>query len=138
MRKILLALLVFAVGFTLTATLYGDEPVGTGDVVVHFHKWDEDYEGIGAHAWVQLPQQCRNQLVEMNLVFILNLKMRLGAEVGFIAVYFNGEEQMDRKLTGDVNMIPLQLLKIVTHVYVFEGAETKEDVPAHYIAKRCV
>lgn len=141
MRKILLALLVFAVGFTLTATLYGDEPVGTGDVVVHFHKWDEDYEGIGAHAWgstaAAMPEPTGRD--EFGIYFEFK-DVAVGAEVGFIAVYFNGEEpDWDRKLTGDVNIDPSAVVKDeVTHVYVFEGAETKEDVPAHYIAKKDV
>ena len=101
MRKILLALLVFAVGFTLTATLYGDEPVGTGDVVVHFHKWDEDYEGIGAHAWgstaAAMPEPTGRD--EFGIYFEFK-DVAVGAEVALSLFILMVRTRLDRKFNG--------------------------------------
>ncbi|NLG31037.1 MAG: hypothetical protein GX546_00545, partial [Acholeplasmataceae bacterium] len=46
----LLLLTTFLGGLVVKAVLPAPKS-GEATVVVHFHKWDENYENVGGHAW---------------------------------------------------------------------------------------
>ena len=48
-----LLLLTFVVGGLIVQALPAPGE-GEATVVVHFHKWDENYENVGGHAWKEM------------------------------------------------------------------------------------
>lgn len=139
MKKIVLALLVLLTGFTFVLSTYADE-AETGDVVVHFHKWDNNYDGVGAHAWGSTftPTAVPTGTDDFGIYFEFK-DVEVGTELGFIAVYFNNpddnsSQNWDRKLTGDVKFEAAKKGETV-HVYVFEGADSDKEGDQAFVAK---
>lgn len=139
MKKIVLALLVLLTGFTFVLSTYADE-AETGDVVVHFHKWDNNYDGVGAHAWGSTftPTAVPTGTDDFGIYFEFK-DVEVGTELGFIAVYFdnpddNSSQNWDRKLTGDVKFEAAKKGETV-HVYVFEGADSDKEGDQAFVAK---
>ena len=50
MKKVLLAFIVLVSAVVFSANFVKADDA-TGKLVVHFQKWDNDYEGLGAHGW---------------------------------------------------------------------------------------
>lgn len=124
MKKVFLALfLVLSV-----AALFGVKAsaAGTGNLVVHFQAWDGNYENLGSWAWGSTAAGKRADGTDDFGAYYEFNDVAVGTEVGFIAVYWEGDgPDWNRKLTGDVNIPADTIIENETvHVYVFEGAAT--------------
>ena len=137
MKKVLLALLLVA-AFGLFGVRAFAEGEGTGNLVVHFKAWNEDYTELGSHAWGgPAAGKVYDGLDDFGAYWEYN-DIPVGTSVGFIAVKWPGGAgpNWDAKLTGDVNIDASAIVEgETTHVYVFEGAATSADHPGHYIAQ---
>jgi hypothetical protein len=138
MKKVLLALLllVSAIGFLGTRSFAAT----TGNLVVHFKAWDENYESLGSWAWgaVGIAGKLKDGVDEFGAYWTYNDITVDVDDIGFIAVYWVGEgPNWDAKLTGDVKIDPAVIAAgETTHVYVFQGAVTTETDPGHFVASR--
>ncbi len=152
-----LLLLTFVVGGLIVQALPAPGE-GEATVVVHFHKWDENYENVGGHAWEG------NVLVEVDGTFekknggvhptgkddfgiYFTYRFQVGetaADLGFLAVMakqWNDDgtivQNWDAKLTPEDVRIPVKDMAAgeEKHIYVFEGSrgqtadEEKGEVP---------
>lgn len=137
MKKVLLVLLLVA-AFGLFGVRAFAEGEGTGNLVIHFKAWDEDYTELGSWAWGgPAAGKVYDGLDDFGAYWEYN-DIPVGTEVGFIAVRWPGGAgpNWDAKLTGDVIIDPSAVIEgQTTHVYVFEGATTNDDNPAHFIAQ---
>jgi hypothetical protein len=122
MKKGLFAILLFAVAlvtFGLSA-----RAAGTGNLVVHFQSWTENYENLGSWAWGDTASgRLADGMDEFGAYFEFN-NVAVGTEVGFIAVTWIGSEGPDwnKKLTDDIFIPSDTIIENETvHVYVFEG-----------------
>lgn len=122
MKKGLFAILLFAVAlvtFGLSA-----RAAGTGNLVVHFQSWTENYENLGSWAWGDTAAgRLADGMDEFGAYFEFN-NVAVGTEVGFIAVTWIGTEGPDwnKKLTDDIFIPSDTIIENETvHVYVFEG-----------------
>lgn len=126
-----LVLLAFGV-FTLKAN--ADE---TGNLVIHYQNWNDDYDGLGSWAWGgPAAGKLKDGVDDFGAYWEYN-NIPVGTSVGFIAVTWDGTEGPDwgKKQTEDINISASAIIAgQTTHVYVFEGAETTDDDPAHFIA----
>ncbi len=127
MKKVLLA---FFLVLSVTA-LFGVKAfaAGTGNLVVHFQAWDGDYENLGSWAWGSTAAgKVKDGVDDFGAYWNYN-DLALGTEVGFIAVYWEGEgPNWDKKLTGDMNIPADTLIEDETvHVYIFQGAATVKE-----------
>ena len=131
---------------------------GEAKLVIHFHKWDDDYENIGAHLWsgkALVPVGENFELKdggiqatgqdEFGLYFeVYYTAGAEAADVGFIPV---GALQVkddgtivqnwDAKLSKNDVLISVKgnAAGSVTHVYVFEGSKGKDaDMEAGEVA----
>jgi hypothetical protein len=135
MKKVLLA-------FTLVLTavmFFGTRAYasGTGNLVVHFQAWDQDYETLGSWAWGDTAAGRIKDGVDSFGAYFNFDNIAVGTEVGFIAVdWVNGGPDWNAvasrgKLTGDVNLGADVIKEGKTvHVYVFEGAAGPEYLVA--------
>ncbi len=137
MKKVLVALFLGIFAFIAIGISSYAVEAGTGNLVVHFQAWEGDYEGLGSHAWGgPAAGKLHDGVDDFGVYYEFN-DIPVGTEVGFIAVYWEGEgPNWDRKLTGDIFIDPSAVVEgETTHVYVFEGAATTDDDPGHYIAR---
>jgi hypothetical protein len=124
MKKVLsvffLAVMTFVLGISVNAA-----GAGTGDLVVHYHSWDNDYTDLGSHAWggTATPKETFDGTDDFGVYFEY-ADVPTGTEVGFIAVdWANGSQNWDAKHTGDVFIHSSVIIENeVSHVYLFEGA----------------
>lgn len=127
MKKVLLA---FFLVLSVTA-LFGVKAfaAGTGNLVVHFQAWDGDYENLGSWAWGSTAAGKVKDGVDDFGAYWNYDDVALDTEVGFIAVYWEGDgPNWDKKLTGDVNIPSDTIIEDETvHVYVFQGAATVKE-----------
>lgn len=137
MKKVLL-LLLLVVSFGFFGVQLLAEDVETGNIVVHFKAWDEDYTELGSWAWGgPAAGKVYDGIDDFGAYWEYN-DIPVGTSVGFIAVLWPGGAGPDwnNKLTGDVNIDASAIVAgQTTHVYVFEGAATSETNPGHYIAR---
>ncbi len=137
MKKVLLVLLLVA-AFGLFGVRAFAEGEGTGNLVIHFKAWDENYTELGSWAWGgPAAGKVYDGLDDFGAYWEYN-DIPVGTEVGFIAVIWPGGAgpNWDAKLTGDVKIDPSAIIEgQTTHVYVFEGAATNDNNPAHFIAQ---
>ncbi|MBE0700672.1 MAG: hypothetical protein IH571_03190, partial [Acholeplasmataceae bacterium] len=125
MKKVfsIVLLLAFSLGFALNLSAAEE---GTGNIVFHFHAWDnvyEDGEGntIGVHAWGDTiaPTSTPTGIDEFGIYFEFN-GVEVGTTPGFIAVYFDGESQLwSRKQTGNIEPGDIIVEGETVHVYAF-------------------
>lgn len=136
MKKVLLGLIFMATAFGIFGvTSYA---AGTGNLVVHFKAWNEDYTDLGSWAWGDTAAGRIADGTDSFGAYFNFDNIAVGTEVGFIAVYWNPDHlgpNWDRKVTQNV-IIPSDVIIAgeTVHVYVFEGAETKDGHPAHFVA----
>jgi hypothetical protein len=137
MKKVLLVLLLVA-AFGLFGVRAFAEGEGTGNVVIHFKAWDEDYTELGSWAWGgPAAGKVYDGLDDFGAYWEYN-DIPIDVELGFIAVVWPGGAgpNWDAKLTGDVKIAPNSIVEgETTHIYVFEGAVTSGDHPGYYIAQ---
>ncbi len=138
MKKILLVFFMAVSAVLLfTSSAYA---AGTGNIVIHFHAWDDDYTDLGNHGWEGLSQKpMYDGLDDFGAYFEFNDVPIDGANpMGFIAVRFNGAnpDWDNGKLTGDVRIDSSVVIEDETvHIYIFEGASSTESDPgAYYVA----
>lgn len=144
----LLLLTAFLGGLVVKAVLPAPK-AGEATVVVHFHKWDEDYENVGGHAWNG------KVLVEVDGTYeelgggvqptgrddfgiYFTYRFEAGAtaaDLGFIPVMataWNDDgtivQNWDKKLSSADVLIPVNEYAAGSthHVYVFEGSKGKD------------
>ena len=140
MKKVFLALILMATALVFFGTR--SYAAGTGNLVVHFKAWDDDYEDLGSHAWGDTAAgRLKDGVDDFGAYFNFN-NVAVGTSVGFIAVDWVGAGpdwdglQTRGKLTGDVNIDASAIVEDqTTHVYVFQGAATSTGNPGHFIAK---
>lgn len=138
MKKVLLALLllVSAFGFLGTRSFAAT----TGNLVVHFKAWDENYDDLGSWAWgaVDIAGKLKDGVDDFGAYWTYNNITVDVDDIGFIAVKWVGAgPDWGAKLTGDVKIDPAVIAAgETTHVYVFQGAATTDDDLAYYVASR--
>lgn len=138
MKKVLLAFIVLVSAVVFSANFVKADDA-TGKLVVHFQKWDNDYEGLGAHGWNGISAVGEyTRLDEFGAVFEYDVVPGEG-EIGFIAVNWGepgvAETWTDAvKFTDDV-MIDKTLIVAAeeTHIYIFEGASVKAGSDMEYL-----
>ena len=137
MKKVLLVLLL-VISFGFFGIQLMAEDAETGNLVIHFKAWDEDYTELGSWAWGgPAAGKVYDGIDDFGAYWEYN-DIPVGTSVGFIAVMWPGGAgpNWDQKLTGDVNIDASAVVAgETTHVYVFEGAATSAENPGHYIAK---
>ena len=137
MKKVLLVLLL-VISFGFFGIQLMAEDAETGNLVIHFKAWDEDYTDLGSWAWGGPAAGKVYDGIDVFGAYWEYNDIPVGTSVGFIAVEWPGGAgpNWDNKLTGDVNIDESAIVAgETTHVYVFEGAATSDDNPGHYIAK---
>jgi hypothetical protein len=138
MKKVLLALLllVSAFGFLGTRSFAAT----TGNLVVHFKAWDENYDDLGSWAWgaVDIAGKLKDGVDDFGAYWTYNNITVDVDDIGFIAVKWVGAgPDWGAKLTGDVKIDPTIIAAgETTHVYVFQGAETTATDPGYFAASR--
>jgi hypothetical protein len=136
MKKVLLALLLVATSFLAFGQSLFAADEETGNLVVHFKAWNGNYDTLGSWAWGgPAAGKLKDGVDDFGAYWNYN-NIPVGTSVGFIAVEWPSGEGPDwgQKLTGDVNIAASAIVaNKTTHVYVFQGAETKPDNPAHFI-----
>ncbi len=144
----LLLLTTFLGGLVVKAVLPAPE-AGEATVVVHFHKWDEDYENVGGHAWggevlveVGGAYEKKGEGVQPtgkdDFGIYFTYRFTAGAtapDLGFIPVMakaWNDDgtivQDWDKKLSSQDILIPVNEYAAGSthHVYVFEGSKGKD------------
>ncbi len=127
MKKVLSVFFIVAiaifVGFSVNAA--SDT---TGDLVIHYHNWDNDYTDLGSHAWgdTASPKETFDGTDDFGVYFNYP-NVKVGTSVGFIAVeWANGSQNWDAKHTGDVNLDDsVVIANKEVHIYVFENANNQ-------------
>jgi hypothetical protein len=149
----LLLLTTFFGGLVVKAVLPAPA-AGEATVVVHFHKWDDDYENVGGHSWggkVLVDVNGTYQLLEggvqptgkddFGIYFVYRFATgETAPDLGFIPVMasaWNSDgtivQNWDKKLSADDVLIPVSEYAAgsVHHIYVFEGSKgIKADTAA--------
>lgn len=143
-----LLLLTAALGGLIAKAAMPEPAADEATVVVHFHAWNGDYEGIGGHSWggevlVEVGGSWESIVGgvwptgqdEFGLYFTYRVKPSENANpLGFIpvrATTWNDDgtidENWDAKLSAADVLFPINNLEpgSVTHIYVFEGSKGK-------------
>ncbi len=137
MKKVLLVFFIAVSALMLFATT--SFAAGTGNVVVHFHAWDDDYSDLGNWGWSGLTSKATyDGLDDFGAYFEFNDVPIDGASpMGFVAVkYVGASPDWDNgKLTNDVRIDSSVVIENETvHIYVFQGASSTEAEPGAYYA----
>src|SRR5690606_34769479 len=116
----------------------------TGNLVVHFKKWDGDYTDLGSWGWGAnvSDKSTYDALDDFGAVFNFNNVPVVAADntetIGFIGVRRpdGGDPDWNTKYTGDINIARTVVKANQTvHVYVFQGtANSSADDPRYYVA----
>ncbi len=138
MKKVLTALVLFISALAIFGLK--TNAAGTGNLVIHFKAWDTayDYSVMGSHFWgtgsVGSPK-LRDGVDSFGAYWEYN-DIPVGAEVNFIAVEWKeGAQDWTRKFTNDVKFgTNIVAEGKTTHIYVFQGAETKDDNLGFFVA----
>jgi hypothetical protein len=138
MKKVLLALILVASAFVFFGTGLFAAEGETGNLVVHFKAWDDNYESLGSWGWNGTSGKLADGIDDFGAYWEFNdIAIDGAAQMGFIAVYWVGEgPDWGKKLTGDVliDRTVLQVDKTV-HVYVFSGiGNTTTANPGYFVA----
>ncbi len=124
MKKVLLALILLASAFGFLGTR--SFAAGTGNLVIHFQKWDGDYTDVGFFTWTApfTTKAAVDGTDEFGVYFEYN-DIAIGSSLAGI-VYFQeaGKEWWENKLTADINFGDILVEDETVHVYVFEGLDT--------------
>ncbi|PKK93625.1 MAG: hypothetical protein CVV61_03680 [Tenericutes bacterium HGW-Tenericutes-6] len=124
MKKVLLALILLASAFGFLGTR--SFAAGTGNLVIHFQKWDGDYTDVGFFTWTApfTTKAAVDGTDEFGVYFEYN-DIAIGSSLTGI-VYFQeaGKEWWENKLTADINFGDILVEDETVHVYVFEGLDT--------------
>lgn len=143
MKKIILSLLFMATVLVALPHLYAAEEE-TGNLVIHFKAWDENYAELGSWGWSGTePKTIHDGLSDFGATYVYN-DLPVVAEdntetFGFIAVRRPGGGDPDwnnGKLTGDI-LIPKTVVKAgeTVNVYVLQGtANTSATDPRYFVA----
>src|SRR5690554_4368924 len=143
MKKIILSLLFMATVLVALPHLYAAEEE-TGNLVIHFKAWDENYAELGSHGWNGTdPKTIHDGLSDFGATYVYN-DLPVVAEdntetFGFIAVRRPGGGDPDwnnGKLTGDI-LIPKTVVKAgeTVNVYVLQGTESSSATdPRYFVA----
>ena len=137
MKKVLLALILVATSFVAFGSGLFAADEETGNLVVHFKAWNENYDTLGSWAWGGPAAGKLKDGVDSFGAYWEYNDIPVGTSVGFIAVEWpsGAGPDWDKKLTGDVNISADAIIAgQTTHVYVFQGAATSANHPGHYIA----
>lgn len=131
-----LAVMTLIIGFSISAA-EGD----TGDLVIHYHAWNNDYTDLGSHAWGDTnvaPEGTPDGTDDFGVYFAYE-DVSIDSNIGFIAVnWANGAQDWNAKKTQNVEIPSSVLVKDETvHVYVFEGADSPSTaaIPQYLVAK---
>lgn len=154
MKKVLLALILLASAFGFFGTR--SFAAGTGNMVVHFQKWDGDYSSVGLNSWgndampgMKSPAQIEWDTDEFGIYFEAN-GLPAGAE-GTVGVQFVLFDNLGSEAepnwqpnwnTGKLANHEIPLIEIVEdktiHVYFFQGSQSREvaeaDMATFFIA----
>lgn len=124
MKKVLLALILLASAFGFLGTR--SFAAGTGNLVIHFQKWDGDYTDVGFFTWTApfTTKAAVDGTDDFGVYFEYN-DIAIGSSLAGI-VYFQeaGKEWWENKLTADINFGDILVEDETVHVYVFEGLDT--------------
>jgi hypothetical protein len=139
MKKVLLALILVASAFVFFGTGLFAAEGETGNLVVHFKAWDDNYESLGSWGWDGLSGKLADGVDDFGAYWVYNdIAIDGAAEMGFIAVYWDGEAgpNWGKKLTGDIKIARSVLAVDQTvHVYVFSGiGNSTVDNPGYFVA----
>ena len=144
MKKIILSLLVFATVLVALPHLYAAEEE-TGNLVIHFKNWDEEYDLLGTHTWGGIdPHAVHDGVDDFGATFIYNdlpvVESTSTATFGWIAVErpsgLDADPNWDNKYTGDIS-IPHTVVKAgeTVHVYIVQGSgNTSAENPRYFVA----
>lgn len=154
MKKVLLALILLASAFGFLGTR--SFAAGTGNMVVHFQKWDGDYSSVGLNSWgndampgFKSPADIVWDTDEFGVYFEVN-GLPAGAE-GTVGVQFVLFDNLGTEAepnwqpnwnTGKLANHEIPLVEIVEdktiHVYFFQGSQSREvaeaDMATFFIA----
>src|SRR5690606_6023016 len=141
MKKIILSLFALVALLVTLPQFFADE-VETGNLVVHFKKWDGDYTDLGSWGWGAnvSDKSTYDALDDFGAVFNFNNVPVVAADntetIGFIGVRRpdGGDPDWNTKYTGDINIARTVVKANQTvHVYVFQGtANSSADDPRYY------
>lgn len=125
MKKVFLALILLATAVLFFGTK--SYAAGTGNLVIHFQKWDGDYTDVGLFTWTggMTSKPTYDSTDDFGIVFEYN-DLPIATAPEFI-VYFQvaGAEWWANKLTADVKPGAILVEDKTVHIYVFEGLDTK-------------
>ena len=134
MKKVLAVLVVLAtaLGFFGLKT----NAAGTGNLVVHFQKWDGDYSLVGINSWgdeampgLKKPSESGAKTDDFGIYFeFMNLTVSETGTIGFQAVVFDdGTNPNWNKKLANVEIPKTEIVDGKTkHVYMFEGGVSRE------------
>jgi hypothetical protein len=135
MKKVLLALILLASAFVFFGTK--SFAAGTGNLVIHFQKWDGDYTNVGLFTWTSpLTNKTEVDGTDSFGVYFQYNDIAVGENL-FAIIYFQeaGKEWWENKLTSDIEFGQIVQEGKTVHVYVFEGADTAgSNRTAFYVA----
>lgn len=146
MKKIVLSLLLIAAcSIALSQTAFAQDGE-TGTLVIHFARWNEDYENIGTHSWGGIdprftPDGTDDFGVYWTYEDVSVVDANSTETFGFIAVErpngLDSDPNWDNKYTDDV-FIPRTVIQAdeTVHVYVIEGAASSSSNPGYFVASQ--
>lgn len=139
MKKIIFSFLAVAAVVLSLGQLFAAE-TETGDLVIHFKKWDDNYVDLGFWGWDGFdPLPVYDGLDEFGAYFEIN-NLPVGAEntfgFKFVERPGGGDPNWSNEFSKDIKL-PKSVVKAgeTVHVYVFQGATSSEDHPGYYVAK---
>ncbi|WP_025724813.1 immunoglobulin-like domain-containing protein [Acholeplasma granularum] len=143
MKKIILSLLFLATVLVALPQLFAAEDA-TGNLVIHFKAWDENYTELGSYGFEGLDgKTIYDSIDDFGAVFNYNnipvVDAESTAQFGFIAVKRPGGGDPDwnnGKLTADIR-IDKTVVKAgeTVHIYVVQGnANSSKDDPRYFVA----
>lgn len=134
MKKVLTALLTLVASISILGLR--TSAAETGNLVVHFQKWDGDYSLVGINSWgddvmpgQKNPAESGAQTDEFGIYFEFNgLTVSETGSIGFQTVVFDdGANPNWNKKLANVEIPKTQIVAGETrHVYMFEGGVSRE------------
>ena len=104
MKKVLLVFFMAVSAIVLLAST--SFAAGTGNLVIHFHTWDDDYTDLGGYVWGGLTEKTiYDGTDDFGVYFEYNgLAVEETGTYGFIATHYPGGVNNWDKATGDVTI----------------------------------
>jgi hypothetical protein len=134
MKKALMALILFASLVGMYSFAAFAEEAETGNLVIHFQKWDGDYTDVGLFTWTT-PMATKAEVdgTDEFGVYFEFLDVPTDVNPAFIIYYqAEGAEWWANKLTENVEPGAILEAGKTVHVYVFEGGNTKSAGQSNY------